>query len=235
MRVAHWLQEIETPLEDAAGAVLLRPAQLFDGGIGVEPRQHRCPAQPTAGLVALLRHPTVVGVGKRRLRFRVQRDIADEEGGEEHLDVHAHPVHIVQAALQVFQLPSGSRRVMFIVPHRPNLQAALHQPEPAPVGVEVRVLDRLLGRRHRGGGIPGKRTFERLPSGFGLVYMRIGVDNRHRMPPVLQRPPIIRRSVRTVRRARKRCVNRSVSTLLRRLSYPQFDTPAEGSDTPRTS
>src|ERR1051326_7486466 len=48
MGIGHLAVEVEAALEDRAGAVRLRPADLLGGFIRIEQRQHRRPAEPAA-------------------------------------------------------------------------------------------------------------------------------------------------------------------------------------------
>ena len=71
VRVGDIPVEVEAALEDAAGAVLLRPAQLVHRLFGLKQRQHGRPVKAPVGLRTFLCQPAVVGRGQRPLRFGV--------------------------------------------------------------------------------------------------------------------------------------------------------------------
>ena len=131
VRVGDLPVEIESTLEDAAGAVLFRPTQLFDGFVGTKQRQHRRPAQPAVCGRAFLGQPAVVGRGQGPFGFRVAGIVADEKSREDDLHVYAHLVHVGEAARHVLELSQDPGRMVDFVADGAVLQPAFNHPAAA--------------------------------------------------------------------------------------------------------
>src|SRR5262245_38748001 len=110
MRIGDVAVEIETALEDSAGAVLLGPAKLLDGFLRPEEGQYGGPTQAAVGGRAFFGEPTIVSRSQGPLGFGVGGIVADKKRREDHLYMDTHFIHMGETSGDVFELAVDTRR-----------------------------------------------------------------------------------------------------------------------------
>ncbi len=170
--------EVESALENTAGAVLFRPAQFLDGFVGTKQRQHRGPSQTSVCPRAFLGKPAVVRRCQSRFGFGVIGIVPDEECGEYNLHINAHLVHVRQTARHILKLSKQPRRMIHLITDGAVLQPAFYDPAAAGRRVIAGALGFVRRHRNRNGDIFRVRcALQRSPGLFAFVYMRIGIDH----------------------------------------------------------
>ena len=146
MWIADLPVQVKPTLEDAAGSVFLRPAQLLNSLFGMQPGQNGYPPQAPVRGGAFLSKPAIIGRGERPFRLSIVRVVTDEEGRENYLNIDTQLVHLMNTARHVLEFAPRTRRMIYLVAYRTKLKPVFNQPPAAVCEAKTSALRLLRGK-----------------------------------------------------------------------------------------
>ena len=156
---------------DAHGAVLPGDTGFLVHMVGAQQWHHGHPVQAVVGLPPALPHPAVVAAAQRQLDLGPGGERDDEDGGEDHLDVHPELIHVPEPHRHVPQLAGLQRRVLADVAGL-EPQGAVHQPVLVDFAGTVQGADD-VGAELAVGAV------HKFPGLFGFENVCVGIDSEH--------------------------------------------------------